>query len=432
MTTGTGDVTVGADVVAGNDVIVSAGEGTITFMQDVSGGNNVTVTTGTGNIVSEGTASAGNDLTMSAQEGNINSNAATAGNDVTLRTGKGNITSSTLEAARNAVIATDAGDITSGTAIVGNDIMLTTGKGDVTTKNTTAGHDIAIKNGNGITTANTMTAGNHIDVANGDGKVIVGTADGMSVSLTNAGREGSVTAEKVLVDAMGNGNGTGKEDVYLGGSYITVENVIKKDGTSPMTISTAGASEGKPVKDISLGTRNADGSYDGGIRSDTGTVIQEIWTDTGMIYMADSGDLHVSKVLANDKVHVANDKVDLAVYGRTPTHDGERIVYWDNPETKNPANDLETWNNRDYYGAGRWIWLDLNGDGKVRVDGGEMIDYNYYRNLYGKYPSLTDLMREELDDKLKKGGVIYYDRYGLIRYELQPVRNATDEEIAAE
>ena len=33
-------------------------------------------------------------------------------------------------------------------------------------------------------------------------------------------------------------------------------------------------------------------------------------------------------VLSVDKIHLGNAQTDVAIYGRTPTRDGEQLVYW--------------------------------------------------------------------------------------------------------
>jgi len=42
----------------------------------------------------------------------------------------------------------------------------------------------------------------------------------------------------------------------------------------------------------------------------------------------DEGDLAVDDVLSVDKIHLGNAQTDVAIYGRTPTRDGEQLVYW--------------------------------------------------------------------------------------------------------
>ncbi|MBQ8919474.1 MAG: hypothetical protein IJ056_05155, partial [Acidaminococcaceae bacterium] len=404
--TETGDITADS-VSAGNDALLTTVEGNVDA-KEVSADHNATIATEKGNIA-ENSVTAGNDATLTAKTGDITAGSVNAGNEALITTVEGNVDAKEVSADYNATIATE--------------------KGDITTDSVTAGNNIHVENGNGTTKAGTLTAGNKVTVKNGDGQIIIGTADGANVSLTNAGQNGTVKADRVLAETRGNSNGTGAADVLLGGSSVSVKSVVNKGGSSPLAISTVGASADQAMKDIRLGQQNADGSYSGGISSASGAVIQQVWTDTGLIYAEGDTDLHISKAVANDKLHVANDEVSVAVYGRTPTHDGETIVYWTNNSRNKPNENMQAWFNRDYYGAGRWLWIDLKGNGAVTMHNGEMIDYNYYRKLYGDYPSLTDMMRKRLDIEISDNEMVYYDRLGLIRYDAPSVQNAKGDEI---
>ena len=279
-----------------------------------------------------------------------------------------------------------------------------------------------------------ISAGNSIDAYTGDGDISVGTAQAKFVSLVSRGENGHVTADAIHAKASGNANGTGAADIVLGGSYVKVGDVVNDGGgTAPLAISTMGSAPDRAMKDFTIGVRNEDGSYSGGILSASGAVIQQLWADTGMIYAAGDTGLHISKILANDKIHVANDRVDLAIYGRIPTHDGERIVFWDNVAQKNPADSLASWYGSDNHGNGRWMWMDLKGNGRLEFRNGVLVDYNEYRHLYGDYPSLVNMMRKQLDSRPEENGVSYFNRYGLVQYYAGPaVRDATEEEIVTE
>ena len=185
-----------------------------------------------------------------------------------------------------------------------------------------------------------------IVAATGDGDITVGTADAKYVSLTGGGENGHVHANAIYAKASGNSNGTGLEDVKLGGSYVNIDTVVNKsNGSTPLTIATLGPDEDKPIKDINIGKQNADLSYSGGIQSASGAVIQQLWADRGLVYMADNSNLHMSKLVVNEKLHVVNDTVSVGVFGVPPYHDGAQVVYWNDAEKKNPSGMLDRWYN---------------------------------------------------------------------------------------
>ena len=46
-------------------------------------------------------------------------------------------------------------------------------------------------------------------------------------------------------------------------------------------------------------------------------------------------DLAVDDALAVDKIYIDNAQTNLAIFGRTPTRDGEQLVYWNNLDMAN-------------------------------------------------------------------------------------------------
>ena len=105
-----------------------------------------------------------------------------------------------------------------------------------------------------------------------------------------------------------------------------------------------------------------------------------LWANRGDLHV-DEGDLAVDDVLAMDKIHMENEQTTLAIYGRTPTRDGEQLVYWNNVDMAN--SNLRAFR--------------LYTDGKVRTRGAILIDAGRnYGKLYGDNLSVVDMMRERV------------------------------------
>ncbi len=394
ITQSQGDVFLDDDLKVNRNATLQADTGDIMAQKGVTAGNNAKLATKQGNITS-GSVTAGNNAELTTQQGNVSGGSVTAGKDATLTAGAGNVSGDNVKAGTNATLATGAGNITSGSVTAGNNITAT--------------------NGNGVTRANSLTAGNRITVANGDGQIRLGTTDSKSASLSNAGKNGSVTADTIRVEANGNANGTGADDLHLGGSNVSAGTVVNKSsGSTPLTITTQGAAANRAMKDFSLGSRNADGSYNGGIQSASGAVMQQLWTDNGLVYMNGDSNLHVSKLVVNDKLHAANQQISVGVFGRPPTHDGEKLVYW-NDSQNNPSAALSRWFSGAYMDSS-WMYLDLFGNGDIGSRYGVLVDTHGHRRIYGDSISVVDTMRRRLNAEENGDGVVYYNRSNLIQF----------------
>ena len=262
-----------------------------------------------------------------------------------------------------------------------------------------------------------VKAGNRIVAATGNGNITVGTADAKYVSLTSGGKDGHVTANTIRAQANGNKSGTAAEDIKLGGSHVNVNSVVNgSNGTVPLAISTLGGAADKPMKDFNIGTQVADGVYTGGIESTSGAVVQGLWTDRGLLYEKGDTNLHISKVVVNEKLHVANDKISVAVFGVPPYHDGARMVYWNDADAKNPSSQLSRWFDQSYSDP-NWMYLDLYSTGDVGSRYGVLMDAHWYRNIYGDSVSMVDTMRVRTDFKPLESNIVYFDRVGLLDYQ---------------
>ena len=261
-----------------------------------------------------------------------------------------------------------------------------------------------------------IKAGNRIEAFTGDGDITIGEAEAKRMSLVARGEDGHVTADRLLVHANGTGDVTGAANLTLGGSKVNVTR-IENDGAAPLIISTVGgAAENRPVQDFNIGERVGDGTYTGGIRSASGAVIQQLWADRGMIYMADNSNLHMGKLVVNEKLHVANDIVSVGIYGVPPYHDGARVVYWNDAGKKNPSGMLDRWYNGSYIDP-MWMYLDLDGSGAVGSRYGVLMDAHYYRNLHGDSVSMVDTMRIRMEPIPAGNGIYYFDRNNLIEID---------------
>ena len=469
-TQGKGNISLAKDVTAIKDMNLQTDEGNIVVDKSLKAGGDIVVSTVSGNIeiaTNEGyVESKDSSVNISTQKGNIT--IGSNGPDVKTVTAKENISLITEEGKIyvQGKSSTESGDITlkasnkeyvagiDGQNIIiehdglidsAQDVTLITKNGDLhVTDDVKAGrnlnaitqtkgdvlldHDINVKGSANLKTDTgdieglngvkmNVKAGNRIVAATGDGDITIGTADAKYVALTSGGEDGHVNADTVLAQASGNSNGTGLEDVKLGGSYVNVNTVVNNsNGSTPLTISTLGGAADKPVKDINIGVQVADGVYTGGIESPSGAVIQELWADRGMLYIKNDTNLHVSKVVVNEKLHVANDNISVAVFGIPPYHDGARMVYWNDADAKNPSSRLGRWFNRSYSDPD-WMYLDLFGNGDVGSRYGVLMDAHWYRNIYGDSVSMVDTIRIRTDFKPLKNDIALFDRFDLLDYQ---------------
>jgi len=187
----------------------------------------------------------------------------------------------------------------------------------------------------------------------------------------------------------------------------------KSNSLTPLTISTFGSAADKPMKDLNIGKQNADLSYSGGIQSASGAVMQELWVDRGMLYMKGDTNLHISKLVVNEKLHVANDVVSVGVFGVPPYHEGARIVYWNDADAKAPSGKLAHWYER-YFTDPMWMYLDLFSTGEVGSRYGVLMDTHAYNRIYGDSVSVVDTVRIRTEPVPDRYVISYFDRNNLI------------------
>ncbi|MBR1494735.1 MAG: hypothetical protein IJ601_06785, partial [Acidaminococcaceae bacterium] len=201
-------------------------------------------------------------------------------------------------------------------------------------------------------------------------------AEGKAVVLRMENNTDASRVGTVLADASG---GAGP-DVELTGNYIQIGTIAAKNGDSVFEVTAMGANNQKLIDGfISIGS----------LRSKSGTHMPYLWAKgrnkkrLSDIHV-DEGDLAIDDVLAVDKIHLENKLTDLAIFGRTPTRDGEQLVYWNNLEMANSKTRPFT----------------LYANGKVRTHRAVLIDAGrYYGKLYGDNLSVVDMMRERLTNE---------------------------------
>ena len=142
--------------------------------------------------------------------------------------------------------------------------------------------------------------------------------------------------------------------------------------------------------------------------------------------------LHVSKVVVKEKLHVANDIISVGVFGVPPYHDGARMIYWNDAEAKNPSGRLARWYDRSYSDP-EWMYLDLFGNGDVGSRYGVLMDAHWYRNIYGDSVSMVDTMRIRTEPIPMGDTITYFDRNHLIEIDDTGLYSDADpDEITAE
>ena len=353
------------------DVSVQTGKGEIYIgventpnEETIKANNNVTVGTDLGTIYIQGkTSTITGDITMTAGK-NAYEQGTGAGNfvirdDGELNSGGGIIlngrngdlrVTDAVKATRNLeVTVLDEGNIAleRDVNVVGNTTITNTGRGNI--------------NGNNIVSGGTT----HVALTNGD--LFLNLAEGKAVVLRMENNTAASRVNTVKAEASG---GAGL-DVELTGNFIQIGTIEAKGGNSVLQLSAIGAGNQKLISgEISVGS----------LRSGNGTHMPSLWANRGNVHV-DEGNLAIDDVLAMDKIHLENNLTDLAIFGRTPTRDGEQLYYWNNL-------------GRAY---SKMRPFDLYTDGKVRTHRSVLVDAGrYYGKLYGDNLSVVDMKREWL------------------------------------
>ena len=408
-----GDIVITDDIQAKKELNVNiAGQGNAGFGTDVAVTNDVNISTDKGNIaVGHTVTSSDGNIKMTTGEGNIYvDKAVTAGQDLAIITDKGDITIGdngpdvkTVTAKQDATVGTalgivtiygktsaETGDVTlyagsdqydkdqhtivieqNGKVEAGRDVNLGALNDDIfVTDRIYAERDVtAAVTGKGriFFPGNEVKSDNEVNIAMENGDLVLNRVEGKRVSVWLENNSELSYLGEVLADA----NGTAAPDVTLTGNYITVGSMTKRNGTATFKFSATGAGDQKYIaQEISVGS----------LKSSTGTQMSSLWSKRGYLHV-EEGNFKADDVLAGDKIYLDNAQTNLAIFGRTPTRDGEQLVYWNNLSM---AYDKE----RSFQ---------LYADGKVRTNGAVLIDADRnYGKLYGDNLSVLDMMRERV------------------------------------
>ncbi|SDG25676.1 hypothetical protein SAMN05216584_103125 [Selenomonas sp. WCT3] len=344
-----GDLRVTDAIQAKRDLYANVLEGgSVSFDKTVTLKGQVAVNTDVGQITIEGKVDASS-VNLSTQQGNITVGGEMASKStVNLSVGTGDITVQGITADSDVSIAVQNGNI---------EMHDVNSAGDVTVQNTEMGSI----NGTDIVAAGTT----HVALTRGD--LFLNLAEGKAVLVKMEDNTEASQVDKILAEASG-GDGP---DVVLTGNYIQIGSLTAKEGDAVFQLTAMG-----PNNQRLIGGNFAVES----LSAKNGTQMPQLWVNGGYMHV-DEGNLAVNDVLAVDKFHLDNEQTDLAVYGRTPTRDGEQLVYW---------------NNLDWaYRKARSFQLYTNG--KIRTSRAVLIDAGRnYKKLYGDNLSVVDMMRERV------------------------------------
>ncbi|KHM51530.1 hypothetical protein NZ47_10025, partial [Anaerovibrio lipolyticus] len=238
--------------------------------------------------------------------------------------------------------------------------------------------DVIVKNGH-------MTAKGDILVSVKKGDFVLNTATANHVSIILGDNTEASHVNAIYAKA----NGDGQKDITLAGKYVSVGTIENIGGTNNPLTMTVETPDGQDfVERVTIDK----------LISNTGTKVSKLWTNNGYVNV-DKGVIDIDDTLVGNKFNLANRSMDLAIYGRTPTHDGEVLVYWNN------VNNL--------YPMGRQF--KLFEDGGIATNNAHLVEYHDWRlfrsNKYPEQYSVVDMMRDDLMRKYH-----YYNFKPLIPY----------------
>ena len=261
---------------------------------------------------------------------------------------QGNVSLHDMTAAGNARVAVRNGNINMHDASAAGDVAL-------------------VSTGHGSINANNAVSGGTTRVELNSGDLFLNLAEGKAVLLRMENNTAASRVNRVSAEAAG---GTAP-DVVMTGNFIHIGSLAAKAGDSVFQLEAMGAGNQRLISgDFSVES----------LSSRHGTRMPRLWSNRGYVHV-DEGDLAMADVLAVDKIHLENEQTDLAIYGRTPTRDGEQLVYWNNLDMA--------------YGKERGFQLYTNG--RLRTSRAVLIDADRnYGKLYGDNLSVVDMMRERL------------------------------------
>ena len=387
---GEGDLHVSDRIKANEDLTAEvSGKGSVYFDTDVNVNGNVSVKTDEGDINVGHDVQATKDIAMTTQTGDINVGAAvtSAGGDVNLAAAQGDVTvGKEVRAEQGSIgVQVGTGNVTIGdngphvetvTAQDNINVAVDLGKIYINGKTSTQTGDISMSAGDSHYTPGVQ---NIVIGLNGE------VDSGRDVNLQGRNGDLHVTdAIHVKRDLYGQVKSAGgvyfEQTATLPGDLVLAGNFVIADGVTAQTNGTVfrfSATGAIPSKLIS------EDFYVGNLRSPYGTEMPSLWTNRGYLHVGE-GELVVDDVLAVNKIYMDNEHTNLAVFGRTPTRDGEELVYWNNLEMANSKT----------------RFFQLYTDGMVRTRRAVLIDAERnYGKLYGDNLSVVDMMRERVSNE---------------------------------
>ena len=360
MSTMEGDIQVGASVATDNgDVSLTTGAGDVSVDNKVSANNgSVTVTTDKGDIKigdngpNERTIFANQDITVATESGTINikGRTATTAGDITLSAKSAAYTPGSngmniiiedngeVLAAGYVNLKAENGDlhvtdkVLSGEGLtaetskqggvyfdrsvaVKDSVSVVTDTGNISLADAKAGNDISLeikKSGN--VEASSVIAGNLVYTSTGKGDIFLDMASGKAVVIQS---QANTPASHIgTIQAEAGGAGT---DVAVTGNYINVGIILSKGGSDTLKVELEAPDGEEVISEVAIDN----------ISSGSGTVIPKLWADRGTIHVS-NGYLAIGDIYTTDKIHGDNPGTAFALYGRTPTGDGEPHMYWNN------------------------------------------------------------------------------------------------------
>ena len=362
MATAAGAINVGNTVKsAGGNVQLTAGQGDIQVNKDVQAAKDIAMTTATGTIT-------------------VGDTVASTGGNVKLKVGQGDITVGKVVQADNGSIGVQVGmgNIVAADVTAKVNANMTVQNGNIRMHDVTAGQDVTVSSTvQGSINAHNIISGGITHVALNQGDLFLNLAEGKGVLLKMENNTEASKVNQVLAEASGTGT-----DVAMTGNFIQIGAMAAKGGDAVFELSAMGAGNQELI---------SGNFFIGSLTSKYGTHMSNLWSNRGYVHV-DEGALLLDDVLAVDKIHLDNAQTDIAIFGRTPTRDGEQLTYWNNlsmADSKTRSYQLYT-------------------DGRVRTHSTVLFDggMNLYK-LYGDNLSVLDMMNERENGR---HGVFTFDR----------------------
>ena len=381
-----GDIQVGNDIQAAKDIAVETAMGAIKVGDTVTANEgNVKLTAVQGDIQVNKNVQAAKDISMTTAAGaiTVGDTVASTGGNVALTNGVGDITVGQSVQADNGSIGvkTGTGNIIAGDVTAKDNVNVTVENGDIRMHDVTAGQDTAVwSTVQGSINAHNIISGGITHVALSQGDLFLNLAEGKGVLLQMEDNTAASQVNQVLAEAGGQGT-----DVALTGNYVQIGTLAAKGGDAVLEVSAMGAGQQKLIS----------GNFTiGSLSAPQGTHIPTLWSNRGSVHVAE-GQLLLDDVLAVDKIHLGNAQTDMAIFGRTPTRDGEQLTYWNNLSMA------------DSKARGYQLYT----DGRVRTYGTVLFDAGMnLSKLDGDNLSVLDMMNER---ETGRHGVFIFDRQTL-------------------